>query len=64
MHLPRVGVAELTSLEVNDDKALEAAMKKYQVNTEPAIAHTQPPLPADKGEVVTQFQQEIFQTVD
>ena len=64
MHLACVGVSEFANLKVDDDERFQAPVKEQQVNAIPLVADAQPPLPANEGKVVAQFQQEIFQPMD
>src|SRR5271157_2465464 len=62
--LRRVGMRELADLQVDDDKAAQAAVEEQQVNTIPLVADPQSLLTPHEGEVAAQFQQEVFELVD
>ena len=64
VHLPRIGMAELPHLEVDDQQALQAAVKEQEVDTKPAVVQPQAALAAHEGEIVAQLQQKIGQMLD
>lgn len=64
MHLARVRVAELAHLEVDDDKATQAAVKEDEVDTKPVIVDAKPPLAAKKRKIISQFQQKVRQVLN
>ena len=39
-------------------------MEEYQIDPEPLIVDPQPALAADEGEIVAEFQQEVFEVAD
>jgi hypothetical protein len=39
-------------------------VEKYQIDPVPLIVDAQPPLAANEGEIVPEFQQEIFKVAD
>jgi hypothetical protein len=64
VHLPCVCVTEAADLEVDDDEALQASMEKNQIDPEPGVVESQPPLPAHERKIVAQFQQKVCEVLD
>ena len=64
IHLCRIGMAELSELEVDDDQAAQPAVKEHQIDTIPLVANAKPPLPGHEREIVPKFQQERFEMLD
>jgi hypothetical protein len=60
VHLPGIGVSELAELQINDDKAPQAAVIEEEVYPVPFVANSQSALPSDKGEVAAEFQKEVL----
>jgi hypothetical protein len=51
MHLARIRIAELSSLEVDDEQAKQPSVEEHEINAEPSIVDAQSTLTAKKGEV-------------
>lgn len=64
MHLPGIGVRELSDLQVDDDQAAQLAVKEDEVHAVPLVAHTKPPLPSHEGERTSELQQEGLEHLD
>jgi len=64
MHLARIRIAELSSLEVDDEQATQPSVEEHEINAEPCIVDAQSTLTAKKGEVVPQLQQEVRKVLD
>ena len=60
VHLPSVGVSELSKFQVNDDEAAEFAMEEQQIDSIPFVAHSQPALTRDEREVATELGFGVF----
>ena len=61
IHLSGIGVAEAPDFEVDDDQTAKPAVKEEQVNALPFVSDPEPPLAADEGELVPEFEQEVLQ---
>ncbi len=64
VHLPCIGVAESTDLEINHDQATKTAMKEKQVDPEPRFVDSKSLLSSDESEVIPEFKQEVGQMFD
>jgi hypothetical protein len=64
MHLARIRIAELSSLEVDDYQATQSSVEEHEINAEPSIVDAQSTLTAKKGEVIPQLQQEVGKILD
>ncbi len=64
VHLAGIGVGEGTDFEIDDDQAIELAMKEEEIDAEPLIADAQTALAADECEVVAEFEEEGLEMGD
>ena len=64
VHLPRVGVAELAELQVEDDQAAEPAVEQDEVHAVPLVADAYAPLAGHEGEGIAHFQEKRLHVAD
>ena len=64
VHLPGVGVGQLTELEVDDHEAAQPAVEEDEVHAVPRVADPETPLAADEGKLWSQLEQERLQPPD
>ena len=62
-HLSSIGVRELGKFQIYDDQALKPAVEENQINPIPFGSYAQAVLPSNKREVITRFQQALFETL-
>jgi hypothetical protein len=55
VHLPCIGVGELSALEIDHNEAAELAMKKEQIDPIPFVADAEAALTPDKSEIAAEF---------
>lgn len=60
MHLPCVGIGELTKLEVNDDQTTQPTVKEEQIDSELLLPNPQPVLVTYESKVAAQLQKEAL----
>jgi len=64
VHLPSVSMCEPPELQVDDDETAQPTMEEDQVYSIPLIVDPQPALTRDEGEVVAEFEEEVFEVAD
>jgi len=61
VHLAGIGVREFPGFEINENEAPQSAVKKHQVDAVPFIPDAQALLASHEGEVIAEFQKEVFE---
>jgi len=61
IHLASVSMGEFPGFEIDENEAFETTLKKHQVNAEPFIPDAQALLASHEGEVIAEFQKEVFE---
>lgn len=61
VHLPHVGMAQTTQLQVDDDQTAQLAVVEQQIHPVPGLVNAQSSLPPDKSESFAQFKQKVLQ---
>jgi hypothetical protein len=64
VHLAHVGRAKGIKLEIDAHQAPQPAVQEHQIDPVPGLAHTQPALTADAGEISAQFEEKALQLAD
>jgi hypothetical protein len=57
IHLSCVCVGEPSDFQINDNQAVQSAMKEQQIDSVPFVAGAQSPLTRNKGKVIAEFKQ-------
>ncbi len=64
MHLPCVRIAEATNLQINNEQASQAPVKKHEIHSKPGVIDPYTPLPTYEGKVITELEEEVRQVLN